>query len=261
MTRLIGLAAALCLLTACAAPPAKVEAATPEYGYQVVQTLPHDPKAFTQGLFFKDGVFFESTGQHGESSIRQVDPASGRVLKIQPLDERYFGEGIIDAGDRLVQLTWRHGVGFIYGLDDFKPQGQFAYPGEGWGLTRDATRIFMSDGTADIRILDPKTLKEVGRIRVTDASGWPVDQLNELEWVKGEIYANIWQTDLIARIDPKSGKVVGWINLTGLLPADDRIGADVLNGIAYDAAADRLFVTGKLWPKLFEIRLTSPAEP
>ncbi|WP_269716950.1 glutaminyl-peptide cyclotransferase [Caulobacter sp. NIBR2454] len=261
MTRLLGLAAALCLLTACAAPPAKVEAATPEYGYQVVQALPHDPKAFTQGLFYKDGAFYESTGQHGQSSIRKVDPATGRVLQIQPLDQQYFGEGIIDAGDRIVQLTWRHEVGFIYGLGDFKPQGRFTYAGEGWGLTRDDRRLFMSDGTADIRILDPKTLQETGRIHVTDAAGRPVDQLNELEWVKGEIYANIWQTDLIARIDPASGKVTGWINLSGLLPDTDRAGADVLNGIAYDAVADRLFVTGKLWPKMFEIKLTPPAKP
>ncbi len=172
------------------------------------------------------------------------------------VESRYFGEGIIDWKGKLIELTWKDQIGFIYDLASFEKLGEFSYPGEGWALTRDETRIIMSDGTSFLRFLDPETLKETGRVQVTD-DGKPVDNINELEWVKGEVLANIWQTDRIARIDPKTGHVTGWIDLSGLLsPADLTGPVDVLNGIAYDAAGDRLFVTGKLWPRLFEIRLT-----
>lgn len=231
-------------------------AATPIYGYQVVRTYPHDPNAFTEGLFLRDGFLYESTGREGASSIRKIDLETGRVELERSISSQFFGEGIIDWKDRLIELTWKNQLGFIYDLDDFETRGEFSYPGEGWALTRDDHRIIMSDGTARLRFLDPETLKEIGGVTVTD-EGKPVDQLNELEWVKGEIYANIWQTDRIARIDPVSGKVKGWIDLAGLLPVEDRAGADVLNGIAYDAKADRLIVTGKLWPRLYEIRLVA----
>lgn len=245
------LIALVSLLAACAP---QVRAATPVYGYEVVRTYPHDPNAFTEGLFLRDGFLYESTGLEGASSIRKIVLETGSVENERSIASRYFGEGIIDWKDRLIQLTWKNQIGFVYGVDDFETRGEFSYSGEGWALTRDDKRIIMSDGTSRLRFLDPETLKETGGITVTD-DGRPVDQLNELEWVKGEIYANIWQTDRIARIDPASGKVTGWIDLTGLLPVADRERADVLNGIAYDAKADRLIVTGKLWPRLYEIRL------
>jgi glutaminyl-peptide cyclotransferase len=251
------LVASALLAEACGpvARPASADA-TPEYGYQVVHAYPHDATAFTEGLFYLNGFLYESTGLEGQSNIRKVDLATGAVVRQRALAPAYFGEGIVNWKDRLIQLTYQTQVGFIYDLDTFAPKGGFRYPGEGWGLTQDGVHILMSDGTSAIRILDPDTLYEVGRINVTD-HGQPVRAINELEWVKGEILANIWQTDQIARIDPKSGHVVGWIDLAGLLPAADRT-ADpdaVLNGIAYDAQNDRLFVTGKHWPKLFEIRL------
>jgi glutaminyl-peptide cyclotransferase len=183
---------------------------------------------------------------------------TGDLLQLHLLPGEYFGEGIVKWNDKLYQLTWQTGVGFIYDFATFAVKGEFHYPGEGWALTTDGKQIYMDDGTAQIRIWDPETLKETGRITVTD-EGRPVEKLNELEWVKGEIFANIWETNRIARIDPKTGKVVGWIDLTGLpKPGDidpEQAAADVLNGIAYDAAHDRLFVTGKCWPKVFEIRL------
>ena len=227
----------------------------PEYSCQVVHTYHHDPAAFTQGLVYLNGVLYEGTGLNGESSIRKVKLETGEVLQKRDVAPEYFGEGIVNWKDRLLELTWTAHRGFLYDLASFMPRGQFEYPGEGWGLTQDGKRIIMSDGTAQLRFWDPETLKETGRITVTD-DGQPVSELNELEWVKGEIYANVWQTDRIARIDPASGKVVGWIDCTGLLsPADRTEQTDVLNGIAYDAARDRLFVTGKRWPKLFEIRV------
>ncbi|HLI83295.1 MAG TPA: glutaminyl-peptide cyclotransferase [Bryobacteraceae bacterium] len=248
---MIGLAA----LAACACGPVSQAGGIPEYGYEVVHAYPHDPLAFTQGLFYLNGFLYESTGLNGESSIRKVRLETGEVLQRHDVPEQYFGEGIVNWKDRVIEITWKTQVGFIYDLASFGLKGQFSYPGEGWGLTQDGKRIIMSDGTADLRFWDPETLRETRRVRVT-ADGAPVDQLNELEWVKGEVYANVWQTDRIARIDPASGKVVGWIDLTGILsPADRERQVDVLNGIAYDAAANRLFVTGKLWPKLFEIKL------
>ncbi len=245
---------AAALLT-CACGPATQADGVPVYGYQIVNSYPHDPFAFTQGLFFVDGQLYESTGQYSRSSVRKVKLETGEVLQQRDLPNEYFGEGMVQWKDRLVQLTYTTEVGFIYDLATFTPRGQFKYEGQGWGLTQDGKRLIMSDGTPQLRFWDPETLKEIGRITVT-AEGVPVQNLNELEWVKGEIFANIWQTDRIARIDPKSGKVVGWVDCSGLLRPADRTGhEDVLNGIAYEPRSDRLFVTGKLWPKLFEIKL------
>jgi len=254
MIRRTTLLALFALLVGAGSPLAQARAATPVYGYEVVRTYPHDPHAFTEGLFLRDGSLYESTGLRGSSTIRKVVLETGQVESGRSLPSQYFGEGIIDWKDKLIQLTWQDQVGFIYGFDDFALRGQFTYDGEGWALTHDDTRIIMSDGTSRLRFLDPETLKEIGGVDVTE-DGKPVDQLNELEWVKGEIYANIWQSDRIARIDPATGHVTGWIDLKGLLPVEDQPGTDVLNGIAYDAKADRLIVTGKLWPRLYEIRL------
>jgi glutaminyl-peptide cyclotransferase len=241
---------------AAACGPATQASGVPEYTYQIVHTYPHDSTAYTQGLVFHDGLLYEGTGLEGRSSIRKVKLETGEVLQKRDIPPEYFGEGIILWKDRLIELTWKGEKGFIYDLATFAPRGQFEYPGEGWGLTDDGKRIIMSDGTAQLRFWDPETLTETGRITVTD-EGQPVPQLNELELVKGEVYANVYQTDRIARINPGTGKVIGWIDLTGILRPADRTGeTDVLNGIAYDASRDRLFVTGKLWPKLFEIKLT-----
>ncbi|MBL0171562.1 MAG: glutaminyl-peptide cyclotransferase [Gemmatimonadaceae bacterium] len=230
-------------------------ARTPTYAFEVVATYPHDPGAFTEGLFIHDGRLFESTGEIGTSSIREVDLVSGRVLRKRDLPKPYFGEGIVIIGDVLYELTWKDGKAFMFDWKTFAPKGEFAYEGEGWALTTDGTSLIMSDGTPTIRWRDPKTFAVQKSLTVTD-HGTDVTQLNELEWIKGELWANVWQSDQIARIDPKTGQVVGWIDLSGILPAMDRAGKeDVLNGIAYDAAKDRYFVTGKYWPKLFEIRL------
>jgi glutaminyl-peptide cyclotransferase len=246
---------AVCLL----APPAF--AAIPVYGVQVVRAYPHDPGAFTEGLFYEGGYLYESTGLEGHSTLRKVDLATGRVLKRRNLEPQYFGEGIVDWKGRLLQLTWMNHVGFIYDLATFSRRGEFTYPGEGWALTQDGRDIIMSDGTPQLRFLDPDTLQPV-RLLTVRADGVPVTNLNELEWVKGEILANVWMTNHIARIDPASGNVTGWIDLTGLMPPESLGGSPdaVANGIAYDAAHDRLFVTGKLWPKLFEVRLVRRAD-
>ena len=234
------------------------QAGVPEYTYEVVHSYPHDRTAFTEGLFYLDGFLYESTGIEGASSVRKVRLETGEVVQRHDLPSAYFGEGIIHWKDRLIQLTYKTEVGFVYNLSTFETERRFEYPGEGWAMTQDGKNIFMSDGTAQIRVWDPETLQELRRITVTD-QGQPVPNVNELEWVKGEIYANIWETDRIARIDPATGRVVGWIDLAGLLNPNERIagpeGTDVLNGIAYDANGNRLFVTGKRWPKLFEIRL------
>ena len=234
------------------------QAGVPEYTYEVVHSYPHDRTAFTEGLFYLDGFLYESTGIEGASSVRKVRLETGEVVQRHDLPSAYFGEGIIQWKDRLIQLTYKTEVGFVYNLSTFETERRFEYPGEGWAMTQDGKNIFMSDGTAQIRIWDPETLQELRRITVTD-QGQPVPNVNELEWVKGQIYANIWETDRIARIDPATGRVVGWIDLAGLLNPNERIagpeGTDVLNGIAYDAKGNRLFVTGKRWPKLFEIRL------
>jgi glutaminyl-peptide cyclotransferase len=230
-------------------------AAPPTYRYEVVRSFPHDRAAFTQGLIYRNGVFYEGTGLNGQSSLRKVKAETGEVLQNKPLPAEYFGEGITEWKGSLLQLTWQSEIGFVYDMQSFEQTKTFTYKGEGWGLTHDDTRLIMSDGTPQLRFIDPATLKETGRITVHDWRG-PVQALNELEYVKGEIYANIWQTDRIARISPKDGRVTGWIDLSGLLSQAERgTPGAVLNGIAYDAAGDRLFVTGKLWPRIFEIKL------
>ena len=233
---------------------------TPRYGYKVVASYPHDPEAFTQGLIFRAGYLYESTGRYGSSSIRKVDLSTGKVLQQRDLPSQVFGEGIVDYGNDIIWITWTNGFGASFDIESFSVKKQFRYSGEGWGLTRTANEIVMSDGSSELRFLNPETMQEQRRIRVTD-QGQEIDQINELEFVEGEVFANIWQTDRIARIDPHSGKVTGWIDLTGLLPKQDFVNGhtDVLNGIAYDAAGKRLFVTGKLWPKIFEIEvITQP---
>jgi glutamine cyclotransferase len=228
----------------------------PVYGYKILKTYPHDPKAFTQGLvYYKDDILYEGTGMWGESSLRKVDLKTGQVLQIHKLPSDIFGEGITLWGDKIIQLTWQHSKGFVYDRETFTLLREFSYPTEGWGITHDGTRLIMSDGSATLFVWDPETLQEIGRIEVRDDKG-PVVRLNELEYIRGLIYANVWQTDRIAIIRPDDGRVVGWIDLSGLLAPEDRHArVDVLNGIAYDAEGDRLFVTGKYWPKLFQIQL------
>ncbi len=231
-------------------------AAIPVYDIEVVHTYPHDRSAFTEGLFYLNGFLYESTGLEGRSSIRKVQFETGKVLQKIAIPAEYFGEGIVDWHHQLIGLTWKSHVGFIFNLDSFKLQRQFHYEGEGWAMTRNDQQIIMSDGTSELRLLDPKTLKETGRIEVT-ANGKAVRNVNELEWVKGEVFANLWGTNWILRIDPGSGHVVGAVDISGLLKPEDIVAGqtDVANGIAYDAKHDRLFVTGKNWPKLFEIRI------
>jgi glutaminyl-peptide cyclotransferase len=243
-----------------AAWPGIANAAVPVYGYDIVHTYPHDTSAFTEGLFYLNGYLYESTGLEQHSSIRKVRLETGEVVQKYDVPPQYFGEGIVNWKDHLISLTWRSHVGFVYSLKSFQPQRQFTYDGEGWALTQDGTQILMSDGTPEIRLLNPQTLLPTGRIPVT-LEGKAVNNINELEWVKGEIYANVWQTNWIVRIDPHDGHVASAINMAGLLAPSDivRGQTDVLNGIAYDAKHDRLFVTGKNWPKLFEIRVR--AEP
>ncbi|CAH0352057.1 MAG: glutaminyl-peptide cyclotransferase [Sphingobium sp.] len=245
MRRLV-IAALLCLI------PAVAQADT---RWTLVKTYPHDPKAFTEGLLWADGGLYESTGLNGVSDIRQVRLKDGKVLRRTTLDRQYFGEGIVNWGDKIVSLTWRHRLGFVWNRKDFKQTGTFRYEGEGWALTQDGKQIIMSDGTAQLRFLDPDTLAEKRRVTVT-WNGQPVDRLNELEYVKGEVLANIWYENRIARIDPATGAVIDWIDLSPLAAKAQVNDHDaVLNGIAYDAAKDRLFVTGKFWPQLFEIKL------
>jgi glutamine cyclotransferase len=241
---------------------ATAQAVVPVYDYVVKQSYPHDPQAFTQGLVYRDGFLYESTGMNGRSSIRKVELTTGKVLQQRDIPSIYFGEGITLVGKEIISLTWTSQQGFGFDLETFAPTRKWNYRGEGWGLATGDGKVFMSDGSNVIRVLDPVTLAERSRIRVT-ADGVPVDQLNEMEWVEGELYANIWQTDRIARIDPATGNVVGWIDLSGLLAPKwrgIRI-VDVLNGIAYDGAGHRLFVTGKLWPRVFEITLVPRAKP
>jgi glutamine cyclotransferase len=229
----------------------------PVYKYKVVHSWPHDPQAFTQGLEFHDGVLYESTGQYGKSSLRKVALTTGKVLLKVDVPREYFAEGLTIFNDKIYQLTWKAQKGFIYDLNSFAKLGEFSYEGEGWGLTHNSDSLIMSDGTNKIRFLDPGSFAVRRTISVYDGTR-PLAELNELEYIKGEIFANIWQTDRIVRIDPGSGKILGWIDLRSLLSVSDRDSSeppDVLNGIAYDEAKDRLFVTGKLWPKLFEIRL------
>jgi len=232
--------------------------------YRINHTYPHDPHAFTQGLVFVDGHLYESTGINGQSSLHMIDLDTGRILQEQPVDSKYFGEGLTVWGSTLVQLTWESHIALVYDRFSFRPLRTLSYAGEGWGLTQDGKSLILSDGTPILRFFDPATFKEVRRITVKDR-GKPVTDINELEYVqiggRGQVYANIWHSDRIARISPETGKVLGWIDLKGLLASGERSSAEaVLNGIAWDSAHHRLFVTGKLWPKLFEIEVV-PQSP
>lgn len=225
------------------------------YTYKVVNSFLHDTKAFTQGFVFCDGFFYEGTGLYGQSSLRQVIPEDGTVIKEIKLTENLFGEGITVYNGKIIQLTWQENLGLVYDQQSFEVIRVFSYHGEGWGLTHDGEHLIMSDGTAELRFLDPDTFEEVRRLEVISNKG-PITNLNELEFIKGEIFANIWLTDQIVRIHPQTGRVTGWIDLTGLLdPVSTDRRVDVLNGIAYDQERERIFVTGKLWPRVFEIDL------
>lgn len=232
---------------------AALAAPAPEIEWRLIASHRHDSAAFTQGLVLHDGVLFESTGRYGRSELRRVHPASGRVLARRRLAPELFGEGLALVGDHLYQLTWRAGRGFVYRAADLAPVAGFRYPGEGWGLAFDGRHLYMSDGSATLRVLDPDGFRERGRVSVHD-DGAPVARLNELEFADGHLYANVWRSDRIARIDPASGRVTGWLDLTGLLNPL-WIGADVLNGIAWDAQRRQLWVTGKLWPRIFVLEL------
>ncbi len=236
------------------ATPTPTPTLIPVYTYEVINEYPHDSNAFTQGLVFETGVLFEGTGLHGRSSLRRVELETGAVVQILDLPSEYFGEGITVYRDEIVQLTWQSHVGFVYDKETFEQLSEFHYPSEGWGITYDGEYLIMSDGTATLHFLDPQTFEEISTIQVYDDAGL-VTRLNELEYIQGKVYANVWCTDCVAMISPQTGQVVGWIDLAGLLSPEEAAGADVLNGIAYDAENDRLFVTGKLWPKLFEIEL------
>lgn len=248
------LAATLCCACACVVWAIAYDAAPPIYRYRVLNAFPHDPHAFTQGLVHDGTDLFEGTGKNGQSSLRRVELKTGRVDQIQKLSDDYFGEGITVWGDRIYQITWKAGVGFVYDKSTFAEIEQFKYEGQGWGLTHDGKHLIMSDGSSTLRFLDPKTFQVVGRLLVS-SQGRRVEHLNELEYINDEILANIWYKDYIARISPETGKVTGWIDLRGLSRPRDR--ESVMNGIAYDTANDRLFITGKNWPRLFEIQVIS----
>lgn len=240
----------------------------PVYGYEIVKAYPHDPEAFTQGLIFHNGFLYESTGERGKSTIRKVEIETGKVLQKIDLPKTDFGEGLTLFDGKLYNLTWQENICRVYDVNDFKLLREFTYQGEGWGITNDGTNLYMTDSTHVIRVLNPETFKSSKMIAVMRDDGRPLMSLNELEFVKGEIWANIWHSEkpesigkpnYIARIDPATGKIVGWIDLEGISPEDTRRdGENVLNGIAYDPASDRLFVTGKNWKKLYEIKITGP---
>ena len=229
--------------------------AAPVFGYKVVAKFPHSTESYTEGFFYLNGMFYEGTGLKGHSEVLVTQPETGKVLQRLELPAQYFGEGIVDWGPNLYEWTWQTHIGFIYDRFSLRKISQFTYDGEGWGMTRTAKEIITSDGTSTLRFRDPGTFKEVRHIVVRDGKQ-PVEQLNELEYVKGEIYANVWHSDRIARISPQDGHVIAWIDLTGILPDDQKVNAEsVLNGIAYDAQHERLFVTGKQWPAIFEIKV------
>jgi glutamine cyclotransferase len=235
----------------------EVAQTTPVYTFRVANTYPHDPAAYTQGLIYRHGLLYEGTGLEGQSSLRKVELESGEIEQAIQLDPQYFGEGITELDGEIYQLTWREQTGFIYNETTFEQLGTFFYPTEGWGLTHNGEQLIMSDGSASLYFLHPETLETVGQVTVS-AENIPVPRLNELEYIDGEVWANIYQTSCIARIDPQSGRVLGWLDISGILPLKDIPGSEVPNGIAYDEAGKRIFVTGKLWPKLFEI-LVVPA--
>lgn len=227
-----------------------------QVSYEVVSSYPHDPTSFTQGLLWHDGALYEGTGLKGESRLRKLEFPSGRVLKEVSLAAEFFGEGLALVDSRLIQLTWQSHKGFVYDLETFRQLQEFAYDTEGWGLTYDGTSLILSDGSNDLFYLDPQTFKPIRKLAVT-MNGKPLSELNELEFIEGEIWANVWQTDLIVRIDPSTGRVTSFLNLKGILAPSDKTGReDVLNGIAYDSERKRIFITGKLWPRIFEIRIT-----
>jgi glutamine cyclotransferase len=230
-----------------------------EYTFAIVAAYPHDTSAFTQGLAYRDGFLYEGTGREGQSSLRKIRLETGEIVQQVNLEPDLFGEGITLLKDKVIQLTWKSEIGFVYDLNNFHQLRRFSYSGEGWGLATNGRELFMSDGTPEIRVLDGETFQEKRRLKVHDGST-SVDQLNELEFVEGQIFANIWHSNRVARISPQTGEVVGWIDLTGLLSPMYRLDPEaVLNGIAYDPVRKRLFVTGKLWPRVFQIRLTPKA--
>lgn len=249
-TRLVPIAALLTMMFSASLP-----AAAPVSGYKVVAQLPHSTDSYTEGFFYRNGLFYEGTGLKGSSAILVVEPESGKILQRRSLPGEYFGEGIIDWGPDIYEWTWQSHICFVYDRFSLRSVRQFSYTGEGWGMTRTAHYIITSDGTSTLRFRNPTTFKETRHVIVKDGKT-PVEQLNELEYVKGEIYANVWHSDRIARISPRDGHVIGWIDLTGLMPERGRPDAEsVLNGIAYDAQRNRLFVTGKRWPFVFEIKI------
>ena len=252
LSRITALVAALLTATCTAAPVS---------GYKVVAKYPHSTDSYTEGFFYLDGLFYEGTGLSGHSAITVSQPETGKSLQRIDIPQQYFGEGIVDWGPNLYEWTWKSHICFVYDRFTLREVKRLTYSGEGWGMTRTATQIITSDGTDTLRFRDPNTFKEIRRIVVKDGSS-KIDQLNELEYIKGEIYANVWHSDRIARISPLDGHVIGWIDLSGLLPEDQKVNAEaVLNGIAYDKKHDRLFVTGKQWPAIFEIRIVPPKTP
>ena len=244
----------------------------PVYGYEVVRSYPHDPKAFTEGLFFNDGFLYESTGEERRSSLRKVELETGKVVQKWDNPPEDFGEGTAMIGDKIYQLTWRQGLGRVFDAKTFKLLKEFSYQGEGWGMTTDGTNLFVTQSTHVIKVMNPETFATVKTIPVMREDGKPLMQINELEMIKGELWANVWHSEdadilgkpnYIARIDPNSGKLLGWINLAGISPEDQndpRQQENTLNGIAYDAANDRIFVTGKQWKKLYEIKIKQPGQ-
>jgi glutaminyl-peptide cyclotransferase len=233
--------------------------AAPVAGYKVVATYPHSTESYTEGFFYLDGLFYEGTGLQGHSAVMAIQPQTGKTIQQLDLPSKYFGEGIVNWGPNLYEWTWQSHICFVYDRFSMRPVKQFTYTGEGWGMTRTAKEIITSDGTATLRFRDPGTFKETRHIVVKEGAT-TINRLNELEYIKGEIYANIWHEDRIARISPQDGHVIGWIDLSGLLPASQKINEEsVLNGIAYDAQHDRIFVTGKQWPTIFEIKIVNPA--